>query len=82
MPILAWYAAASWPECLSFIWAIGSKRPDSRMRNAMINFKCPKCGEELEVPWCFHGEKDTTVPTLRSRNMIEAINKARGEPNW
>jgi len=32
--------------------------------------------------WCFHGDKDTTVPTARSRNMIEALRKAGGEPKY
>lgn len=30
--------------------------------------------------WAFHGDKDTVVKPHRSRNMIEAIKKAGGEP--
>lgn len=34
-----------------------------------------------DVPlWAFHGDKDTTVPVERSRDMIEAIKKAGGAP--
>lgn len=32
--------------------------------------------------WCFHGDKDTAVPVLRSRNMIEAIKAAGGNPKY
>ena len=32
--------------------------------------------------WCFHGDKDTAVPVARSRNMIEAIKKAGGQPKY
>lgn len=32
--------------------------------------------------WCFHGDKDTAVPTVRSRNMIAAIEKAGGHPKY
>ena len=32
--------------------------------------------------WCFHGGNDTVVPTARSRNMIEAIKKAGGNPKY
>jgi len=51
----------------------------------------PVCGgaDELTAPqvkdlpiWCFHGGADTTVPTQRSRNMIEALKKAGGSPKY
>ena len=32
--------------------------------------------------WAFHGTKDTTVPVTESRNMIEAIKKAKGTPRY
>ena len=32
--------------------------------------------------WVFHGDKDPTVPALRSREMIEALKKAGGEPKY
>jgi len=32
--------------------------------------------------WIFHGDKDTAVPTARSRNMVEALKKAGGEPKY
>jgi poly(3-hydroxybutyrate) depolymerase len=36
-----------------------------------------------KVPiWCFHGDADKTVPPERSRNMIEALRRAGGEPKY
>lgn len=32
--------------------------------------------------WVFHGGSDTTVKTVRSRNMVEAIRKAGGTPKY
>ena len=32
--------------------------------------------------WVFHGEKDKVVKTLRSRNMVNAIKKAGGNPKY
>lgn len=32
--------------------------------------------------WAFHGDKDNVVPTERTRNMIEAIRKAGGKPQY
>jgi predicted peptidase len=32
--------------------------------------------------WAFHGAKDTAVPVGRSRNMIQAIKAAGGEPKY
>ena len=32
--------------------------------------------------WAFHGEADPTVPVTESRNMIEAIRKAGGNPRY
>lgn len=32
--------------------------------------------------WCFHGANDKVVPTLRSRNMVEAIRTAGGDPKY
>ncbi|MGJ8655441.1 MAG: dienelactone hydrolase family protein [Akkermansiaceae bacterium] len=32
--------------------------------------------------WAFHGDKDTAVKTSRSRDMIAAIKKAGGTPNY
>ena len=32
--------------------------------------------------WVFHGAKDRTVPVERSREMVEAIRKAGGEPKY
>ena len=36
-----------------------------------------------KVPqWIFHGDKDTVVKPERSRNMVEALKKAGGEPKY
>jgi predicted peptidase len=32
--------------------------------------------------WVFHGEKDPTVPVVRSRNMIAALKEAGGDPKY
>ena len=32
--------------------------------------------------WCFHGDQDKAVPVTRSREMIEALKKAGGEPRY
>lgn len=32
--------------------------------------------------WVFHGDKDTAVPVARSREMVEEIKKAGGEPKY
>lgn len=32
--------------------------------------------------WIFHGAKDTTVPVERSREMVEALKKAGGNPKY
>ncbi len=36
-----------------------------------------------DVPcWCFHGDADTAVPVSGSRDMIEALKKAGGNPKY
>ena len=36
-----------------------------------------------DIPcWCFHGDADTAVPVAGSRDMIEAIKKAGGNPKY
>lgn len=32
--------------------------------------------------WCFHGEKDSTVPVIRSRSMIDALKLAGAKPKY
>jgi predicted peptidase len=32
--------------------------------------------------WVFHGDKDNAVPVARSREMVEALKKAGGEPKY
>lgn len=42
-----------------------------------------KAGKLTHLPiWAFHGDKDTTVLTSRSRDMITAIKKADGTPTY
>lgn len=42
-----------------------------------------KAKELVHFPiWAFHGDKDTVVKTIRSRNMIAAIKMAGGEPKY
>jgi predicted peptidase len=37
----------------------------------------------VNVPiWCFHGDKDEAVRVQRSREMIEALKNAGGEPKY
>jgi predicted peptidase len=36
-----------------------------------------------DIPcWCFHGDKDSAVKVELSRNMIEALKKAGGDPKY
>ena len=44
----------------------------------------PKLAQNMaDVPvWAFHGEKDRNVPVSGSRDMIEAIKKAGGNPRY
>jgi predicted peptidase len=37
--------------------------------------------KELPI-WAFHGEQDPVVKVIRSRNMIEAVKKAGGNPEY
>jgi predicted peptidase len=66
-------------------WSIAAKYPD---RWAAIVPICgggdPKNAEAIcKIPcWCFHGDKDTAVKVERSREMIEALKKAGGEPKY
>ena len=42
-----------------------------------------KAGIIKDIPiWAFHGEKDQVVLTSRSRNMIQALKKAGGNPKY
>ncbi len=44
----------------------------------------PKAAEKFkDLPcWCFHGDADTAVKVDMSRNMIEALKKAGGKPEY
>ncbi|OGV47225.1 MAG: hypothetical protein A2017_10835 [Lentisphaerae bacterium GWF2_44_16] len=42
-----------------------------------------KAGLIKDIPvWAFHGAKDKTVDVTRSRNIIEALRKAEGNPRY
>ena len=66
-------------------WHFISSRPE------MFAAAVPVCGEGdpsfaeeiVDVPvWAFHGAKDRNVPVSGSRDMIEAIRKAGGNPRY
>lgn len=44
----------------------------------------PAWAEKIKaIPcWCFHGEKDSTVPAMRSRSMIDALKAAGAKPKY
>ncbi|OWK41602.1 prolyl oligopeptidase family serine peptidase [Fimbriiglobus ruber] len=44
----------------------------------------PKAAEKIkDIPcWCFHGDKDDAVKVEKSREMIEALKKAGGDPKY
>ena len=66
-------------------WDIIQRLPD------LFAAAIPVCGggdaaqaEKIkDIPiWAFHGDKDTVVKTVRSRDMIAAIKKAGGNPQY
>lgn len=66
-------------------WHFITKRPD------MFAAAVPVCGKGdpllahkvTEIPvWAFHGERDMNVPVSGSRDMIDAIKKAGGDPRY
>lgn len=66
-------------------WSLAAKHPE---RWAAIVPVCgkgnPENGEKIKgIPcWAFHGDKDTAVKVEGSREMIEAIKKAGGNPKY
>jgi predicted peptidase len=66
-------------------WAMASEYPKLFAAIAPV---CgggdPKQAKRLaSIPtWVFHGEKDSVVPLARSRDMVEAVRKAGGEPKF
>ena len=66
-------------------WSLAAAMPD---KWAAIVPICgggdPKAAEKIkDIPtWVFHGDKDPAVPVQRSRDMVEAIKKAGGEPKY
>jgi predicted peptidase len=66
-------------------WSLAAKYPD---RWAAIVPICgkgdPATAEKIKhIPcWAFHGDKDTAVKVEGSRNMIDAMKKAGGNPKY
>ncbi len=67
------------------VWDAISRRPE------IFAAAIPLCGggDAAQAPklvklpiWVFHGDTDPTVKTQRSRDMVEAIKKAGGEPKY
>jgi predicted peptidase len=66
-------------------WHLAGRRPD------LFAAAVPVCGggevaraqalASLPI-WAFHGAADRTVPVARSREMVEAIRRAGGEPKY
>jgi len=66
-------------------WDLAARFPD------LFAAIAPVCGggdeataatiKDLPI-WAFHGAKDTVVKTIRSKNMIAAIEKAGGKPKY
>ena len=67
----AWSFAVKWPELFAAAVPLcGGGNPEfvARIR---------------EVPvWAFHGAADRTVPVRRSRQMVDALRKAGGDPRY
>jgi predicted peptidase len=66
-------------------WSLAAAYPE---RWAAIAPVCgggdPKMADKIKhIPcWCFHGDGDKAVPVQRSRDMIDALKKAGGEPRY
>lgn len=67
------------------VWDILCRKPE------MFAAAVPVCGGADEIKaeliknvpvWAFHGVKDKTVNVIRSRNMIEALKSAGGNPRY
>ena len=66
-----WHLIGKWPQMFAAAVPIAGEGDPAIARN-MIN-----------VPlWAFHGAKDGNVPVSGSREMIEAIKKAGGDPRY
>ena len=65
-------------------WDIIQRKPD------LFAAAVPICGggdvaaaDRIKAAvWAFHGDKDTAVPVIRSRKMIQAIRAAGGKPKY
>lgn len=66
-------------------WFIASRMPESFAAIVPVcGFGDPKEVVTLKrMPcWCFHGTADEAVPVQRSRDLIEAVRKAGGDPKF
>jgi predicted peptidase len=66
-----WSIALAHPDRFAAIAPICG-RGDTKQAEKIKNLPC----------WCFHGDADTTVPVAGSRDMIDAIKKAGGNPKY
>jgi len=66
-------------------WSLAAANPEKWAAIAPI---CgggnPKTADKIkDLPcWCFHGDADKTVDVKKSRDMIEALKKAGGNPRY
>ena len=66
-------------------WSLAAAMPDKWAAIAPI---CgggnPKMADKIKdiSTWCFHGDADTAVKVQLSRDMIEAVKKAGGKPEY
>lgn len=66
-----WDAATRWPEKFAAAVPVcggGDDMKGARLKNLPI--------------WCFHGDKDTVVPVVRSRDMVRVIQSSGGSVKY
>lgn len=66
-------------------WSLAAKYPEKWAAIVPIcgGGNPADAGKFKDIPcWCFHGDKDTAVKVERSRDMIEALKKAGGKPEY
>lgn len=66
-----WDAATRWPEKFAAAVPVcggGDDLKAARLKNLPV--------------WCFHGDKDTVVPVVRSRDMVQAVQSAGGSVKY
>jgi predicted peptidase len=80
-----WSLAAKYPDKWAAIAPIcgavmGPRNADAAAKTKLVEETAAKI---KHIPcWCFHGDKDTAVNVDRSREIIEALKKAGGNPKY